>query len=292
MRGCRRVIAVPPAVVPCARRDSVPRVLARELRILLWLFAALALAAGFLLYILSGNTDETFSWTIKPSVTAAFLGGAYWAAFVLFVWSARQQLWVRARPFVLPVTVIAVGLLVATLIHLDKFHKDSLFGWFWIVAYILVTPALGLALWFQMRAPRLTAPPRAPLAPALRGVLVFEGVVLVGVGLALFIEPSTADDLWPWPLTPLTSRAIGAFLVGFGAAALQAAWENDIGRLVGSAYAYATLGLLELVAVLRYPDALDGSAGRGVAYVAFAALVLVTGLVGSALGRRVRPHRP
>jgi hypothetical protein len=266
-------------------------VLTRELRALLWLFAALALAAGVLLFLLSGNTDDTFSWTIKPSVTAAFLGGAYWAAFVLFAWSARQSLWVRARPFVLPVSLIAVLLLAATLLHDDKFHKDSLFGWFWIVAYIAVPPALVLALWSQHRAPDVPAPPRAPLATALRGVLVFEALVLAGIGISLFAAPDTAESVWPWPLTPLTARATGAFLIGFGAAALQAAWENDIGRLAGSAYAYATLGLLELVAVVRYPDALDGSGAHGVAYVAFAALVLITGLAGSALARRARLQR-
>jgi hypothetical protein len=266
-------------------------VLTRELRVLLWLFAALALGAGVLLYLLSGNTDDTFSWTIKPSVTAAFLGGAYWAAFVLFVWSARQTYWVRARPFVLPVATIAVLLLVATLIHFDKFHKDSLFGWFWIVAYIVVPPALTLALWAQLRAPNGGEPPRAPLGPVLRGVLVAEALVLVGVGISLFVAPDTADSLWAWPLTPLTARATGAFLVGFGLAAVQAAWENDIGRLAGSAYAYATLGLLELVTVLRYTDALDGSGLRGVGYVAFSALVLITGLAGSVLARRAGLHR-
>jgi hypothetical protein len=261
-------------------------VLTQELRALLWLFAALAFGAGVLLYFLSGNTDDTFAWTIKPAVTAAFLGGAYWAAFVLFVWSARQELWIYARPFVLPVTVIAIGLLVATLIHLDKFHKDSLFGWFWIVAYITVPPALALALWRQHRAPPVAEPPRAPLAPALRGVLVFEGLVLGGAGISLFVAPDTADSLWAWPLTPLTARATGAFLVGFGAAALQAAAENDIGRLTGSAYAYATLGLLELVTALRYTDAFDGSGLRGVAYVTVSALVLLTGVAGSVLARR------
>ena len=45
-------------------------------------------------------------------------------------------------------------------------------------------------------------------------------------------------------------------------------------------------GLLELVAVLRYPDQLDGSGTRGVAYVAFAALVLLTGVAGSARAAR------
>jgi len=264
----------------------------RELRALLWFFAALAFSAGVLLYLLSGNTDDTFSWTIKPPLTAAFLGAAYWAAFVLFAWSARQSLWVRARPFVLPVALIAVLLLVATLIHLDKFHKDSLFGWFWIAAYIAVPPLLGLALWRQRQAPPGPEPPRRPLAPALRAVLVLEALVLAGVGISLFAVPDTADSLWPWVLTPLTARAIGAFLVGFGAAALQAAWENDIGRLTGSAYAYAVLGLLELVALLRYPDELDGSGARGVVYVAFAALVLLTGVAGSVLSRGARSQRP
>jgi len=175
--------------------------------------------------------------------------------------------------------------------HLDKFHKDSLFGWFWIVAYIAVPPALGLALWVQHRAPRVEEPPRVPLAPALRALLVLEGLVLAGVGASLFAAPHTADSLWPWQLTPLTARATGAFLVGFGAAALQAALENDIGRLGGSAYAYATLGLLELITVMRYPDALDGSGARGVAYIAFAALVLLTGLLGSARARGARLER-
>jgi hypothetical protein len=267
-------------------------VLTRELRLLLWLFAALALSAGVLLYLLSGNTDDTFSWTIKPSITAAFLGGAYWAAFVLFAWSARQSLWVRARPFVAPVALIAVLLLTATLLHDDKFHKDSFFGWFWIVAYIVVPPALALALWRQSRAPGAPEPPRTPLPAPLRAVLVFEALVLAGVGIALFVSPDSADSLWPWLLTPLTARATGAFLTGFGAAALQAAWENEIGRLGGSAYAYATLGLLELVAVLRYTDALDGSGARGVAYVAFTLLVLATGLAGVALARGARVQRP
>jgi hypothetical protein len=266
-------------------------VVTRELRALLWFFASLAFAAGVLLYLLSGNTAHTFSWTIKPALTAAFLGGAYWAAFVLFAWSARQEVWVRARPFVLPVTVIAVLLLAATLIHLDKIHKHSVFGWFWIVAYIIVPPLLGFVLWRQHRAPPAPEPPRVPLLPALRALLAGEGLVLMGVGISLFAAPDTADSLWPWKLTPLTARVTAAFLVGFGVAAFQAVWENDIDRLAGSAYAFATLGLLELIALLRYPHELDGSGARGVIYVVFAALVLLTGIAGSALSRRAVPHR-
>jgi hypothetical protein len=266
-------------------------VLSRELRAILWFFAALAFSAGVLLYVLSGNTEDTFSWTIAPSVTAAFLGGAYWAAFVLFAWSARQTFWFRARPFVLPAALIAVLLLVATLIHEDRFH-DDLFGRFWLVAYLAVPPLLAFGLWRQYRGGRPIEPRGTayaydqPLPAALRILLVGEGLVMVAVGISLFASPDTADDLWPWMLTPLTARAVGAFVIGFGAAALQAAWENEIGRLAGSAYAYTTLGLLELIAILRYTDQFDDGSVRDIVYVAFVVLVLLTGLAGSARARR------
>jgi len=261
-------------------------VLTRELRAILWLFAALAFAAGILLYVLSGNTDDTFSWSIQPPLTAAFLGAGYWAALVLFVWSASRREWDRARAALLPAFVIAVLLLVATLVHFDRFHRD-LFGWFWLSAYIAVPPLLLAAAARQLRAARGAPAPRGRALPAgLRLVLVVQALALTGVGVALFVSPGSAGSLWPWTLTPLTARAVGAFCVGFGAAAAQAVWENDVPRLAGSALAYAALGALELVALARYPGELDGSGARGAVYVAFAATVLVTGVWGSALARR------
>ena len=59
--------------------------LTRELRCSV-AFAGLALVAGFLLFPLAQETDRFFSWTIQPPLTAAFMGAAYWAAFVLIGW--------------------------------------------------------------------------------------------------------------------------------------------------------------------------------------------------------------
>jgi len=143
-------------------------VLTRELRLLLVFFAVLALFAGVLLFVRSAHTDSSFSWTIKPPLTAAFLGASYWAACVLFAWSARQRLWVRARPALLPAFVIATLLLVTTIVHFDRFHKD-LFGYFWLTAYIVVPPLMILALARQLRADPVSEPARRPLPQALRG---------------------------------------------------------------------------------------------------------------------------
>ena len=202
--------------------------LTRELRLLLSMFAGLALVAGFLLFPLAEETDRFFSWTIQPPLTAAFMGAAYWAAFILIGWAARSATWELARPALVPVTTIAVLLLVATLVHLDKFDLDSIFGWFWLVVYCSVPPALAVLVWVQARRPAGPAPPGPPIPAALRATLLLQAVVMGGLGAVMYVEPSTAGDLWPWALTPLTARAVSAFLIGFAAAAAYAAWDNRL----------------------------------------------------------------
>ena len=64
--------------------------------------------------------------------------------------------------------MIAVLLLAATLIHLDKFDLDSLFGWFWLVVYCTVPLALAFLIWRQLAVP---AQPGGPGATPVPGVL-------------------------------------------------------------------------------------------------------------------------
>jgi hypothetical protein len=112
------------------------------LRWFLGVAAVLAVIAGVELFVGATETDRFFSWTIDPPLTAAFLGAAYWAAAVLLGWAASQERWVLARTAIPPVLTIAVLLLAATLAHLDKFDFDSIFGWFWLAVYVVVTPLL------------------------------------------------------------------------------------------------------------------------------------------------------
>ena len=261
--------------------------LTRELRAVLWLFAGLALVAGFLLFGLAEETDRFFSWDVAPPLTAAFMGAAYWAAFVLIGWTARAGTWEVARPTLVPVTAIAVLLLLATLLHLDKFDFDSIFGWFWLVVYSVVPPALAVLVWRQMQ--RVSGPPPAGRAipPPLRVLLALQAIVMGVIGAVMFIEPSTAEDLWPWALTPLTARAVSAFLIGFAAAAAYAAADNRVEPFAGAAYSYATLGALELAAAAIFSADFDGGV-RTAVYVVFVAGVLLAGLAGSLTVRRAQ----
>jgi hypothetical protein len=251
-----------------------------RLKLTLEVFAGLALIAGALLFLGATRTDAWWSWTIQPPLTAATLGAFYWAAFVLLLMAARAKTWVRARPTVYPVAVIAVLLLIITLIHIDRFDLNSLFGVFWVVVYALVPVLLAWTLVEQRGAPGEDSRGTQRLPTLLRRVLMIEGVVMLAAGVLLLVAPGAADDLWPWALSPLTSRAIGSFLVGIGLAALIAVRDDDPLSFRGAALAYTALGVLELLALnLHIPDLGDRPLATTL-YAAFWVVVVLTGGYG------------
>jgi hypothetical protein len=101
----------------------------------------------------------------------------------------------------------------------------------------------------------------------------------------LLFSAGLADDLWPWALSPLTSRAIGSFFAGVGLAALIAVHDDDPFSFRGAALAYTVLGLLELLALLLHTPDLEGDHFDTVVYVASWSLVIVTGAYGLSAAR-------
>jgi hypothetical protein len=271
-------------------QTSEERPLTGSMRWLFRVFALLAFIAGVQLFVLSEDTDSFFSWTIEPPLTAAFLGASYWAACVLLLWSSGRRAWVHARPALPPVLAIALLLLAATLIHLDRFDLDTVFGWFWVAAYAAVPPLVAVVLRGQLRVPG-TDPPRSSLPAGLRPALALQSIAMLVVGGALFIAPAGADSLLPWSLTPLTGRAVGAFVFGFGLAAAHASLENDLERFRGAALAYLALGALQLAAVARYTGDLNSDGPGDFIYVAFLVSVVAVSVYALLAVPRAGPSR-
>jgi hypothetical protein len=265
--------------------------LTSSLRAILIGFAVLALIAGVMLFIGAARTEDYFSWTIEPPLTAATLGAFYWAALVLFAFAAAGRRWPSARVAAYPVAAIAVVLLVVTLVHLDRFDMDSLFGWFWLIAYCVAPPLLAWAIYEQLRAPGQPGGGSAeelaprPLPPALRVALGAEAAVMLVAAAVLLLAPGEAADLWPWALTPLTSRALGAFVLGIALAALVVIRDDDASILGGAAAAYVALGVLQLLAAGLHSEDFGGDDLATAAYLAFLGAVLVTGAYGSIAAR-------
>ena len=266
------------------------RALLPGMRLLLLAFSVLTALAVVTLFVLASQTDATFAWTIQPPLTAAFLGAGYAAGCALVVLSLRDGVWVRTRVPLLTILVFVVITLASTLLHLDRFHFSAEFAdrpmiaqgaaWFWLTIYVVVPVAMLALLLPQERTAGTDPPPRHPVPRVLRGLLGVESAVLTLVGAALFVAPSTAATLWPWPLTPLTARVVAAWLVAFGVATALAAVAGDLERLRTAAIAYTVFGVLVLVAVARFPGTLDWDQPPAWIFVGVAVAVVLTGAAG------------
>lgn len=265
------------------------------MRYLLAVAGILVLIIGTPLFVLPGNTSSLFAWTINPPLTAAFLGASYWASFVLEFLCSREKVWARARVAVPAVLIFTTLTLIVTLIHFDKFHFFSKapgsfawgIAWVWLVVYVTVPVIMSGLLVHQMRKPG-DDPDRQSIMPSwFRIVLIVQAIVMLVLGTAMLLAPqSVGPSVWPWALSALTGRSIGAWLVGFGIAAGFAAWENDFRRVRAAMIALSLLGILHVVSLVRFATALhpktgepvlDWSDPRTVVYLVF---VISLGLIG------------
>jgi hypothetical protein len=125
----------------------------------------------------------------------------------------------------------------------------------------------------------------------MRAILAMHAGILIPLGIALFIAPSTVADIWPWPLTSLTGRAISAWLLAFGVLAAHQLWENDLERVRVAPLGYIAVGLLQIMVIVRFPDDLEwGEAGVWV-YLGLVASTFVLGGFGYLALRRSREER-
>ena len=270
----------PPHAVTATVRDPT---LSAGTRVLLAVFAPLALLEANQLYVLSTTTDRGFAWTVQPALTAAFLGAGYGAGVVLTVLSRRAGRWAEARIGYHTVLLFTLLTLAATLLHLDRFHLAAddtaprTAAWAWVIVYVLVPPAMAAALRWQGRAD--PSPAGRPLGGGLTIALAVQGTALVGVGTALWTS-HRLRSLWPWDLTPLTARAVGSWLVALGLAAALTLRDRDLDHLRAPAVTYATFGALQLGALLRFPDQLVWHRPSAWIYAVGVSSILVVGLVG------------
>ena len=232
--------------------------------------------AGFLVLILAdaaqlltfypGRTETLWAWTIQPPLTAMLLGSAYVGGGYFFARVLFGAPWERVAAGFPPIVLFVWMAAIATAIHLDRFHEDSLPFAAWAALYV-VTPVGVPLLYLRNRGP-LTGP---PLGRAVRTSLGIAGGAVVAAALALFAFPDLGIDNWPYPLTPLTTRITAAVLALYGAVWVSVALHgtSTAARIPLQSHALALVVLL--VAVARGEDPVDWGNAIAPALVAGAA---------------------
>jgi hypothetical protein len=257
------------------------------MRLILITASILVLSVGSSLYFFSEKTDLLFSWTINPPLTAAYLGAGYLAAFVLEYLASRETTWANARIAVPGMWSFTFVTLIVTLYHIDRFHFDSqtlitVAGtWVWLLVYIFVPVVLGI-LWIRQTRQPGAEPNRVKKLPGwLRYSALIQGLVLVLSGTVMLLLPDRAIPYWPWGLSALTCRAIGAWGIGNGVFTIQAFIENDWERLRPFMPSWGLYGVLQLVNVLIYNETLNWGQASAWIYLIFMIWIFLVGGYGT-----------
>ena len=168
-----------------------------------------------------------FAWPIAAPMAAMMLGTAYLGGAWFFARVALARRWHHVSVGFLPVTSFATFMLVATVLHWDRFNQGHVSFIAWVGLYA-TTPAVVLLAWLRNRRtdPGTLESRDLRFPRRVRAIIAAGGGFYVAVALLLLISPEPMSGVWPWALTPLTSRVIGGMLMLLGTFGLTIAADG------------------------------------------------------------------
>src|SRR5690242_265019 len=111
-------------------------------RIALWPLAVLTAIFGPMLFLLPDRTDVTWAWQIRPDMSVIVVGAGYiFGACAITTLLIRNQ-WHALNSAIFATWLFSVAMLLATLLHLDRFFVGTLRFYVWFVIYLALPFAL------------------------------------------------------------------------------------------------------------------------------------------------------
>jgi len=191
----------------------------RQTRIVLIVVVPFLLLAFLILYFFPDLSGERFAWGIKPHMTALFIGSGYLAGAYMFVFAIFGKHWHRVKGAFPPVTTFTILMLMATIIHWDRFDINHFPFQLWLVLYV-ITPFIVPYLWIKNRVTDSGTPEVGDMVVPSYAKWIFRvfGVIGIGMSIFMFIFPQPMITIWPWALSQLTARILGGWfgLLGVG----------------------------------------------------------------------------
>lgn len=172
------------------------------------------LLAFLALYIFPDYTDIDFAWTIQPRTSALLIGAGYTAGAYFFARLLLDKKWHRVQAGFLPITAFTIFMLLATLLHWDRFHHGALNFYLWTIVYA-ITPFLVPFIWWRNQQMALTGLEEHDLrfSRFIRSALKIVGIVGALVFVIVFIKPTLLIGVAAWKLTPLTARIFAGWSI-------------------------------------------------------------------------------
>jgi hypothetical protein len=201
----------------------------RVLPITRWVAIAIVpflVVAAALLFAFPERTGELFAWAIAPPLSAFLLASAYVGGVWFFVRVAIARRWHHVKHGFPAVVVFAGALLVATILHLDRFSQNLSFV-VWMALYATTPFIIAILAIVQRRRDRGAPEETDVVIPShWRYGLAGIGAIALVIGGIVFVAPELAIEVWPWTLTPLTAQVTGAVLSLTGLVNAGLIWDS------------------------------------------------------------------
>jgi hypothetical protein len=91
----------------------------------------------------------------------------------------------------------------------------------------------------------------------VRSGYLFQAALMLPAGALLFLVPGSIIPFWPWALTPLTARAVSAWMIAYGLACVTVNRENNTSNTAGTRISLGAFSVLQLMAVARFFSSVD-----------------------------------
>lgn len=183
-------------------------------------------AAFVILFFLPDQTGTLFAWAIKPHMSSMFFGSAYLGGAWIIAKIAIGKRWHRMQAVFPAVTVFAIAMLIATLLHWERFSLGTAPFIAWLILYI-VSPFLIPALWMYNRRTDTNEPEESDVTvtDAARQITRLIGILVLVLVTICYLVPSLIIPIWPWELTPLTARVLCGWLSVIGTSAIMISFD-------------------------------------------------------------------
>lgn len=173
----------------------------------------------------AADTAKSFAWRIMPPFTPMLLASVYLGGAYFFLRAAMSHRWHEVEGGFLSVGLFATLMGITTIIHWKKFIHGNVAFWLWAGLYF-TTPFLVFGVLLANRRWRRPEGEADLTISSAAGTLIGAlGALAVGSTIFLFLFPRTAAHSWPWKLSDLTARVVGA-IFGLGVAGIAAFWHR------------------------------------------------------------------
>lgn len=163
------------------------------------------------------DTKRLFAWEIKPTMSPMVLGSVYLGGAYFFLRVVRASRWHTVAGGFVPVATFATLMAITTILHWHRFLHGNVAFWLWVALYFS-TPLLVFAVFLRnQREYGSPADSSVRIGSAAAGALVLAGAASLAMCLFLYLFPARGVAVWPWHLTPLTARMLGAIFALGGA---------------------------------------------------------------------------